>query len=95
MNITGLKNSLTKFENHSALRQKMFGIAGVRFGKGRIPQIVQEKIRSAMILCLQCDEEQSCKVWIETAEKGSPPPDFCQLRMAIMQIKALAENDKA
>ena len=70
----------------------MFEITGVQFGKRRLPFALQEQIRSAMKQCLQCSEEEECKVWLETAEYGVEPPEFCQLRTAITQMKALANS---
>lgn len=94
LNLTGLNDSLKKFQEHSALRQKMFEVAGLEFGKRRIPPEVQEYIRSAMINCMQCNNEQECTAWLEAVEQGSSPPEFCQLRTTIAQMRAFANRDE-
>lgn len=67
----------------------MFEIAEVNFGKRRLPLALQKEIRSAMILCFNCNKEAVCKEWTEANEKGANPPDFCKLRASIARMKAL------
>ena len=84
-----LEKSLKRFEKHSALRRKMLEIAGVKFGRGGAPKEIQAEIRKAMIECFEGENEEACQTWIKTASKGTPPPDFCQIRIFMSRLSAV------
>ena len=65
----------------------MLKITGVNFEKCGSRKEIQERIRQAMIQCFECKKEEACETWIETASKGTLPPDFCQLRALISQLR--------
>lgn len=67
----------SKLDEHLKLFDGMVSRTGV---SDRMPHSINEEreLRSAIFRCAGCTDTGPCRDWLEKAEQGSSPPDFCR-----------------
>ncbi|MGI9401090.1 MAG: DUF6455 family protein [Rhizobiaceae bacterium] len=65
-----------RLNRHIELMSSMFGKTGIT---GPDSQVIflEDEIRRAMSRCTSCQNAEGCSKWLEEAETGSAPPEFC------------------
>ena len=67
---------MSRSAEHLELLSQMIDKTGCRLDAD-LSLVGANKIRSAMIACIGCNNVGACKRWLAEAEEGSPPPEFC------------------
>jgi hypothetical protein len=88
------ETTIGAFEDRMMLRRRMLKVTGVEMKKRRIPEVIEDEIRDSIINCYECKSGDACMTWLEKAEKGAPPPEFCPNRDTILRIKSMGHTDE-
>ncbi|MFY0691135.1 MAG: hypothetical protein JXR14_04340 [Paracoccaceae bacterium] len=82
------------FEERMKLRRWMLEVAGVRQPARRLPDAIEEQIKSTVINCLECPQGGRCRDWLETSKPGQDPPEFCKNLDTILRIRVLQDIEE-
>ena len=79
----------TKISQHMELMARMFGKTGIAGADSDVVYL-ENDIRQAMSRCASCQDVGGCMLWLDDAEDGSAPPDFCMNATYIKQLQKTA-----
>ena len=79
------------FEERMKLRRWMLEVAGVKQPAMRLPDAIEEQIKTTVNNCLECPHGGKCRDWLESSKPGEDPPEFCKNLDTIMRIRVLQE----
>jgi hypothetical protein len=66
-----------RFGEHGNLLSAMINRTGASFGNTD-GLAAENVVRQAINCCLACRSEDECRAWLEIAEPGARPPEFCR-----------------
>ena len=82
-------NFIQKLDHHAGLMHRMGDVVGADMGAALISgRLSGEKLRSAVLRCMACDDSARCSAWLETQERASSDmaPDYCRNRWLLADI---------
>ncbi|MHA6323819.1 DUF6455 family protein [Roseivivax sp. CAU 1753] len=88
MTLDLFETTLRAFEDRMLLRRRMLHVTGAVPPSGPVSASMADDIRRSIVNCHTCTGADICAPWLDDADVGAQPPEFCPNRHTILRLRA-------